>query len=117
MTLKSFFLITFISGLSLFALRYFYFNGNLGSGETGYYVYLGSVGFVSLVLSRRLGAITFLEAAFVAFFWFVVFLFLDLLITSAILGTVIFRSWEFWLGQGEWYRFCPRWHFWNLDCS
>jgi hypothetical protein len=99
MTIKGFFLITFISGLSLFALRYFYFNESLGGGETGYYIYYGLVAFVSLVLCRRLGTITFLEAAFVAFFWLVVFLFLDLLITSAILGTAIFRSSEFWVGH------------------
>ncbi len=99
MTLKSFFFITLLSFVGLFALKYFYFQGSFGQGETGYYIYFGLVFFLSLVLARRIGVITFLEAAFVAFFWFVVFLFLDLLITSAFLGTVIFKSWEFWIGH------------------
>ncbi len=99
MTIKGFFLITFLSGFCLFALKYFYFHGSFGAGERGYYIYFGLVAFVTLVLCRRLGTISFLEAAFVAFFWFVVFLFLDLLITSAFLGTKIFRSWELWAGH------------------
>ena len=98
MTIKSFFLITLLEWVLMFFLRVFYFHGNLGSGETGYYIYFIAIAFGTLVLSRRMGTISFLEAAFIAFFWFLVYAFLDLLITASYLGTAVFKAWEMWVG-------------------
>ncbi|MBL8030361.1 MAG: hypothetical protein JNN11_03875 [Candidatus Doudnabacteria bacterium] len=98
MNLSRFFLITFFQWLFLLLLRFFYFDGYLGQGNFAFYLYFLLIAFVTLVLVRRFGVISYFEAIFVCIFWLGFDLFLDLIVTSAILGTGIFLRWELWIG-------------------
>ncbi len=98
MNLSRFFLITFFQWAFLLAMRFFYFDGYFGQGSFAFYLYFFLVAFVSLVLVRRFGVISYFEAIFVCIFWLGFDLFLDLIITSGILGTRIFLAWELWVG-------------------
>lgn len=98
MTIKRFLFISFLEWGLMLALKFFYFGGYLGSGSFGGYFYFFLIALVTLILVRRLGIISYFEAIFTSVFWSCLFVFLDLIITSAFLGTQIFRVWQFWVG-------------------
>jgi hypothetical protein len=98
MTITRFLFITLLEWAAMLALKFFYFRDALGSEAVGYYIYFLLAAFVTLVLVRRLGTISYLEAIFICALWLVLFVFLDLLITSAFLGTDIFKEWQLWVG-------------------
>lgn len=98
MTVRKFITISFLQWVVLFPLKIFYFKGSFGEGIVAQVWYLAITAFIVLVLVRRIGVITYLEAIFLAIFWFLADLFLELLITASISGVGMFKSLALWLG-------------------
>lgn len=99
MSIKKFFTFFLIYTILFAAFKVVFF-GNLdvaGSG-IGAFVYLLLVAVLTAAVVRRLGVINFLEAVFVAFFWLVGAILLDLLIIIHIAGTNMLSERYFWFG-------------------
>lgn len=99
MTVKKFFLITFFQWVLLTFLKLLYFKDLLlVQGAWASTVFILAIAIISIALVRRLGVLNFLEAIFVLFFWFLLDLFLDLILTNLFTGISIFFKWQLWIG-------------------
>ena len=98
MSIKGFFLITFLQGLLLCLLKVWFFNSFFDREIFFAYAYFFITAFVSLVLIRRLGILNYLEAIFLSGLWFLGDLLGDLLITGRFTAEEIFKAWQLWVG-------------------
>jgi hypothetical protein len=99
MTIRGFFIFSFIQWLLISVLKVIFFRadliGNMGLQHILYWVL---VGVITAAMVRRLGIMNFLESVFIIFVWVLGDLFSDLVITSAYTGVGIFTGWTLWTG-------------------
>jgi hypothetical protein len=98
MTIKSFFIFSFLQWLLFLGLKVLFFNHVFfANANVQYLVFWLCAAVLSAAMVRRLGVLNFLEAFFIVLAWVLGDLFLDLLITSAVVGVYIFQKWQFWM--------------------
>lgn len=98
MTIKKFFVIFLLQLVLLTVLKYFLYSFFDYQNFFWGLVYCVATAAIVVLLVRRLGVINFLEAIFVAVFWFLFDLLADALVTWPLTGTAIFFSGALWVG-------------------
>ena len=101
MTIKKFWLVFLLQLAVLSGLKWLFF-GYIdyldGSWQVLYFL---STAVLVLILVRLLGVVTLLEAGFIAVFWFLTSLVLDLFVTAPLtIGLKIYSSYALWVGYG-----------------
>lgn len=99
MTIKNFLFISVLQWFLFTLFKVFYFKSwLLFQGVWADVIFILGVIFLTIVLTKRLGVINFLEAIFILFFWFFLDLFSDFIITGVFTGVSIFSKWQLWVG-------------------
>lgn len=96
---QAFFLFTFLQFGILIPVRILFLGGHeyLSSGLQNGIFWLFNI-VLSAAFIRRMGVLNFMEAFFIFLVWFLGGMFLDLLITSAFVGTAVFSQSAYWYG-------------------
>jgi len=98
MSISKFFIIFGLQLAAFAILKLFFFTAFNFHSTIWVVVYLAATAILSVALVRRLGVITFLEAIFIAVFWFLMDLVVDSLITAPLVKEPVFSTWALWLG-------------------
>lgn len=98
MTIKKFFVVTFLQAIAFGILKLFFYNTFDLTNPGWYFLYWGVTAAVAVFLVRAAGFMNYLEALFMATVWLILDFVVDAIVVYPLTGGRIFSSAAFWIG-------------------